>query len=285
MSGAGFFGAGAEILGAVGAAQMSAQANERMQLHQLKWEREKLGLEQAYNTEMANSAHQREIADLKAAGLNPILSAGGSGAPSPTIQGGSIGALPDQSGAILQSGISSAFGHFIQETEVDKKIKQMEHQNDLIDAERLKAIAETGVANKKALEITANTALLKSQKDLTDEQWNQQIQETQLAYYRVQTAFEELKYARQNAKNKADILAAEKKLKVAEADMKNKENKLWYFSYAWDKGMDIGKILGTIVGLGKFGKLAGALNMENLPGMKMSAKSNFGFDKTTGYYY
>lgn len=71
--------AGASLLGA----SKSQKSAEKLTARQIAWERER-----------AQNAHQWEMADLKAAGLNPALTAGGTGAETSGI----TGAMPDYSG-------------------------------------------------------------------------------------------------------------------------------------------------------------------------------------------
>ncbi len=89
-------GAGGAGIGA-GGGIISAYGQHLAQKKQNQWNLERRDDAWRREERLANSAHQREVRDLRLAGLNPILSAGGGGASSPV--GGMITSTDPSKGA------------------------------------------------------------------------------------------------------------------------------------------------------------------------------------------
>lgn len=88
---------------------------------------------------MSNTAHQREVADLKAAGLNPILSAGGSGASTPSGAVATFDNTMEHLGKGVQGAVSNVMAAKALAKDLEMKDKEIEAKDAAIALDRANA--------------------------------------------------------------------------------------------------------------------------------------------------
>jgi len=113
----------------------------------------------AFQERMSNSAHQREVADLRAAGLNPILSANHGGASTPG--GASIAMQNPEVQNLFSQGVNSAIATRQLQANVDKVKSDTEVNDSVIGLQAKQGMNQESSAKAAAASAKASDEMAK----------------------------------------------------------------------------------------------------------------------------
>lgn len=131
-----------------------------------------------FQAEMSNTAYQRAMADMRAAGLNPMLAYAQGGASAPSGQTAQM----QNANSSLQSGINEATAKAVNAVKThqdirysDAQIHNLEIQNDKLEAEKGKTLMEDLLLKKDYQKVWAS---LKAETDARIEKALTEIEES-----------------------------------------------------------------------------------------------------------